>query len=59
MKDKKTTLAAALKMGAIALGLIGYNFSDENQAAILTAAGVVYGVFSFLQGYFTKDSKEE
>ena len=57
MKDWKTTLAGLLKAAAALLGIVGINFSPDDQNIILTACGVVYVLFSALQAYFTKDKE--
>ena len=55
MKDWKTTLAGLLKAAAALLGIIGINFSPDDQNVIITACGIVYVIFSALQAYYTKD----
>lgn len=54
-KDWKTSLAGGLKASAAILGVIGVNFSPEQQGTIVSAAVIVYVVFSGIQAYFTAD----
>ena len=55
MKDWKTTLAGALKAIAALAGIIGINFSPEQQTAIISGAGAVYVLISAVQAYYTRD----
>lgn len=54
-KNWKTSLAGGLKALAALLGVIGVSFSPEQQGTIVSAAVIVYVLFSGIQAYFTAD----
>ena len=54
-KDWKTSLAGGLKATAALLGVIGVNFSPEQQGTIVSATVIAYVIFSGVQAYFTTD----
>ena len=51
--DQKTTVTGIIKMLAIMLSLIGINVAPESQILIMEAGGVVYGIATAVQAYFT------
>ena len=55
MKAWKTTLAGTLKAIAALVGIIGINFSPEQQTAIISGAGAIYVLISAVQAYYTRD----
>ena len=55
MTDWKTTLAGVLKAVSALAGIIGVQFSPEQQQAVITGAVALYTFFSLLQAYFSKD----
>lgn len=58
-KDWKTSMAGGLKAAAALLGVIGVNISPEQQGTIVSAAVIVYVIFSGVQAYFTADKPTE
>lgn len=58
-KDWKTSVAGGLKAVAALLGVIGVNFSPDQQGIIVSAAVTVYVIFSGVQAYFTADKPTE
>ncbi len=57
MQNWKTTLTGALKAIAALVGIIGINFSPEQQTAIISGVGAVYVLISAVQAYYTQDGK--
>ena len=56
-KTSKTTLGGALEVVAVVVGLIGINFTPEQQGIVLTAAGILYGIGCAVKSYFTADKE--
>lgn len=55
MKDWKTTLAAALKVGVVIAGAFAIDIPDGTTENIVEFCSIGYGLFTLVQAYFTKD----
>ena len=55
-KDKKTTIAAIVKIIVAVITVLGIGIPSDIQDAVVVGAIAIWSVVDFIQGLFTKDS---
>jgi len=55
-KDRKTTIAAIVKIVVTVIGVLGIAIPTDISEAIIVAAVAIWAIVDFIQGLFTKDS---